>query len=104
MNSLSALLGRNSRNSQDRRLPWQEVTDLDLKTVISTKDRIAISAELRKRDNIQPGQAFDIERVNKGEYPLAPADPPKNRGSADTAGGSMPCRRSRLARISHQGA
>ena len=30
-----------------------------MKTVISTKGLMLIPAELRKLDNIQPGQAFD---------------------------------------------
>ncbi|MYC82814.1 MAG: hypothetical protein F4X19_12090 [Acidobacteria bacterium] len=59
MNGLSTLFGGNSRNSQDRQLSRQDVTVLDMKTVISTKGLILIPAELRKLDNIQPGQAFD---------------------------------------------
>ena len=55
-----------------------------MKTVISTKGQIVIPCELRKHDNIQPGQAFDIERVDRGEYRLVLAEPPKNQGLVDT--------------------
>ena len=55
-----------------------------MKTVISTKGQIVIPAKLRRLDNIQPGQAFDIERAAKGEYRLVLAEPPKNRGLVDT--------------------
>ena len=56
-----------------------------MKTFISRKGRIVIPAEFRKHDNIQPGQAFEIERVNKGEYRLVLAElPPKNQGLVDT--------------------
>ena len=55
-----------------------------MKTIISTKGQIVIPVELRKLDNIQPGQAFDIERVDRGEYRLVLAEPPKNQGLVDT--------------------
>lgn len=55
-----------------------------MKTVISTRGRIVIPVELRKHDKIQPGQAFEIERVDKGEYRLVLAEPPKNQRLADT--------------------
>ena len=54
-----------------------------MKTVISTKGRIVIPVELPKHDNIQAGQAFEIERVDKGEYRLVLAETPKNRGLVD---------------------
>lgn len=54
-----------------------------MKTVISTRGRIVIPVELRKHDKIQPGQAFEIERVDKGEYRLVLTEPPKNQGLVD---------------------
>ena len=54
-----------------------------MKTVISTKGQILIPVELRKHDNIQPGQAIEIERVDKGEYRLVLTEPPKNPGLVD---------------------
>ncbi len=55
-----------------------------MKTVISSKGQIVIPAEFRKQDRIEPGQAFDIERVDKGEYRLSVAGPPKNQGLMNT--------------------
>ena len=50
-----------------------------MKTVISTKGQIVIPVEFRNQDKIEPGQAFDIERVDRGEYRLVAAGP-DNRG------------------------
>ena len=55
-----------------------------MKTLISSKGQIVIPAEFRHQDKIEPGQAFDIERVDRGEYRLAVAAPPKNQGLVDT--------------------
>ena len=55
-----------------------------MKTVISSKGQIVIPAEFRNQDKIEPGQAFDIERVDRGEYRLAVVVPPKNQGLVDT--------------------
>ena len=55
-----------------------------MKTVISSKGQIVIPAEFRNQDKIEPGQAFDIERVDEGEYRLSVADPPKNQGLVNT--------------------
>ena len=54
-----------------------------MKTVISSKGQIVIPAEFRNQDKIEPGQAFDIERVDKGKYRLAVAAP-KNQGLVNT--------------------
>ena len=41
-----------------------------MKTVISSKGQIVLPAELRSLDHIQPGQQFEVERVQAGEYLL----------------------------------
>ncbi len=41
-----------------------------MKTTVSTKGQIVLPAELRDRDDIRPGQQFEIERVEAGEYLL----------------------------------
>lgn len=55
-----------------------------MKTIISSKGQIVIPADFRNQDKIEPGQVFDIERVDKGEYRLVVTDPPKNQGLVDT--------------------
>ena len=41
-----------------------------MKTPISTKGQIVLPVELRKRDQILPGQQFEVERLQAGEYVL----------------------------------
>jgi len=55
-----------------------------MKTILSSKGQIVIPAAFRNQDNIEPGQTFDIERVDRGEYRLAVATPPKNQGLVET--------------------
>lgn len=54
-----------------------------MKTVVSPEGEIAIPAEIREKDAIEPGQVFEIERVGRGEYRLARLSPPKNQGVLD---------------------
>ncbi len=39
-------------------------------TKVSTKGRIVLPAELRRRDGIAAGEEFEIERLGRGEYRL----------------------------------
>ena len=55
-----------------------------MKTIISSKGQIVIPANFRNQDKIEAGQAFDIERLDRGEYRLAVTAPPKNQGLVDT--------------------
>ncbi|HEX3316153.1 MAG TPA: AbrB/MazE/SpoVT family DNA-binding domain-containing protein [Gemmataceae bacterium] len=41
-----------------------------MKTTVSSKGQIVIPAELRAQDGIKPGQEFDVERIERGEYRL----------------------------------
>jgi len=41
-----------------------------MKTTISTKGQLILPAEIRQRDNIEPGQEFEVERIDRGEYRL----------------------------------
>jgi AbrB family looped-hinge helix DNA binding protein len=41
-----------------------------MKTTISSKGQIILPAEVRRRDGIEPGQQFAIERLDRGEYRL----------------------------------
>lgn len=51
-----------------------------MKTAISTKGQIVLPAELRRLDGIEPGQEFEIERIERGEYRLVRIEPPRNEG------------------------
>jgi AbrB family looped-hinge helix DNA binding protein len=54
-----------------------------MKTTVSTRGRIVIPAELRQQDGIEPGQRFEIERIDRGEYRLKRHSPPRNHGLLD---------------------
>ena len=46
-----------------------------MKTTVSSKGQIVLPAELRARDGIEPGQQFEIERLDRGEYRLIRTSP-----------------------------
>jgi AbrB family looped-hinge helix DNA binding protein len=52
-------------------------------TRISSKGQVVLPADLRRQDNIEPGQEFEIERVEAGEYRLVRRKPPANQGLVD---------------------
>ena len=54
-----------------------------MKTIVSTKGQIVIPAELRQQDRILPGQQFDIERLDAGEYLLKRQSATNNAGFVD---------------------
>jgi AbrB family looped-hinge helix DNA binding protein len=53
-------------------------------TKVSSKGQIVLPAEIRQRDEIKPGQQFDVERIDRGNYRLMRREsPPKNKGVVD---------------------
>ena len=54
-----------------------------MKTTVSTKGQIVLPAEIRKRDRIEPGQEFEVERIDRGEYRLVQRKPRPNEGLVD---------------------
>jgi AbrB family looped-hinge helix DNA binding protein len=54
-----------------------------MKTTVSTKGQIILPAEIRQRDQIHPGQEFEVERIDRGEYRLLRRQPPPNEGLVD---------------------
>jgi AbrB family looped-hinge helix DNA binding protein len=51
-----------------------------MKTIISSKGQIVLPAEFRREDGIEPGQEFEIERVDRGEYLLKRTRLQRNEG------------------------
>ncbi len=49
-------------------------------TTRSSKGQIVLPAEIRQRDAIQPGQEFDVERIDCGQYVLRRRTRPRNEG------------------------
>ena len=54
-----------------------------MKTVVSSKGQIVLPAEFRHADRIEPGQEFDVERLDRGEYRLVRRAAPPNEGAID---------------------
>ena len=54
-----------------------------MRTTVLTDGQIVFPAEIRQRDGIEPGQQFEIERIDRGEYRLVRREPPPNEGLVD---------------------
>ena len=54
-----------------------------MKTTMSSKGQIVLPAEIRQQDRIEPGQEFDIERLDRGEYRLKRRSAAPNEGVVD---------------------
>jgi len=65
----------------DRRRVRRYLTQV--KTTVSTKGQIILPAEIRARDGIEPGQQFEVERIDRGEYRLVRRKPRPNEGVVD---------------------
>jgi AbrB family looped-hinge helix DNA binding protein len=52
-------------------------------TRISSKGQLVLPAKFRRRDKIEPGQEFEIERVKAGQYRLVRRKAPANQGLVD---------------------
>jgi AbrB family looped-hinge helix DNA binding protein len=54
-----------------------------VRTTVSTKGQIVLPAELRRRDGIEPGQTFEVERTDAGNYVLRRVEEGANAGLVD---------------------
>ena len=59
------------------------LTDDVMKTTISSKGQIVLPAALRELDQIEPGEEFIVERIDRGEYRLVRRTPLPNDGVVD---------------------
>ena len=50
---------------------------------MSSKGRVVVPAEFRKLDRIEPGQEFEVERLDCGDYRLTRRPAPQNEGVVD---------------------
>jgi AbrB family looped-hinge helix DNA binding protein len=53
-----------------------------MKTTVSSKGQIVLPVELRQQDRIEPGQEFEVERLDRGDYRLRRTTP-TNEGVVD---------------------
>jgi AbrB family looped-hinge helix DNA binding protein len=54
-----------------------------MRTTISSKGQIVVPALLREQDDLRPGQKFEIERLDRGEYLLKRKGRRPNEGLVD---------------------
>jgi AbrB family looped-hinge helix DNA binding protein len=54
-----------------------------MKTAVSSKGQIVLPAEIRRQDDVRPGQKFEIERLDRGEYLLRRTARRRNEGLVD---------------------
>ena len=54
-----------------------------MKATISSKGQIVLPAEFRQMDRIEPGQEFEVERLDRGDYRLVRRVAPRNEGALD---------------------
>ena len=52
-------------------------------TTVSSKGQIVLPAEIRQLDGIEPGQQFEVERIDRGDYRLVRRQPRPNEGLVD---------------------
>lgn len=54
-----------------------------MKTTVSSKGQIVLPVEFRNMDSVKPGQVFDVERLDRGDYRLVRRPAPCNEGVVD---------------------
>ena len=51
-----------------------------MKTTVSSKGQVVLPAELREQDDVRPGQKFEVERIDRGDYRLRRTARRRNEG------------------------
>jgi AbrB family looped-hinge helix DNA binding protein len=54
-----------------------------MRTRVSTKGQIVLPAEVRRQDQVEAGQEFEIERLDRGDYRLIRRTSGPNEGVVD---------------------
>ncbi len=54
-----------------------------MNTTLSTRGQLVLPAEIRRQDDLRPGQEFEVERIDRGEYRLVLREPRPNEGLVD---------------------
>ena len=54
-----------------------------MKSIVSAKGQIALPAEFRQMDEVEQGQEFGVERLDRGDYRLVRLATPQNQGVID---------------------
>jgi bifunctional DNA-binding transcriptional regulator/antitoxin component of YhaV-PrlF toxin-antitoxin module len=51
-----------------------------MKATLSSKGQLVLPADFRERDSLRPGQVFEVERLDEGDYRLRRLAPAPNEG------------------------
>ena len=54
-----------------------------MKTTVSSRGQIVLPADFRQMDGVKPGQEFDVERLDHGDYRFVRRASPQNEGAID---------------------
>ena len=54
-----------------------------MRTRVSSKGQIVVPAEIRRQDQVEAGQEFEIERLKRGDYRLVRRASRPNEGVVD---------------------
>ncbi len=54
-----------------------------MRATVSSKGQIVLPAALRQMDGVRPGQVFDVERLDRGDYRIVRRATPPNEGVVD---------------------
>jgi AbrB family looped-hinge helix DNA binding protein len=54
-----------------------------MKATLSSKGQLVLPADFRERDHLRPGQVFEVERLDEGDYRLRRLAPAPNEGLVD---------------------
>ena len=54
-----------------------------MRTRVSSKGQIVLPAEVRRQDRVLPGQEFEVERLDRGDYRLIRRASRPNEGVVD---------------------
>lgn len=54
-----------------------------MKTTVSPKGHFVLPVKFRKQDQVEPGQEFDVERLDRGGYRFVRRTKPPNEGLVD---------------------
>ena len=54
-----------------------------IKTTVSSKGQIVLPAQFRQMDRVEPGQEFDVERLDRGDYRRVRRAAPRNEGAVE---------------------
>ena len=71
-----------ARSLNEKRAPVRRYSTY-VKTTVSSKGEIVLPTKIRNFDRVKPGQEFDVERLNRGDYRLVRRVARRNQGVVD---------------------